>query len=214
MMPIAIARAGRLAACAGMLMMLLLSTACERVAPVRTLPKYVRGVYIPMIANQSFEPALEEDATRLTQEEFLLDGRVQVVPRDQADLMVVAEITDWRERASGTSGDDVVENTEYLLTANVRLFEPFDDEKPLAELPAIRIRENFNTDERSSRYAPEPDRREIILRELAERIVESTIEGFPTQVRNQPAGVTLPEVPLPGQVGRNDVLRAPRANEQ
>lgn len=151
---------------------------CERIAPIRTLPNWVQGVYVPMVKNTSYWPGIEEDVTRQIQESFLTDGRVSVVPKGAADLIVQVEITDWRTRTSGTTGDDVADRKEYTVTAVVKLFEPMSDE-PMATLPPIIGRGNFNTDIRSIDFKPEPDRVHEVLGNLAWTIVQTTMTGFP-----------------------------------
>jgi hypothetical protein len=192
------------------LLALLAATACERVAPIRTLPSWVRGVYIPVFKNKTFDPALEETATKLTAEAFLADGRVDIVPKSDADLTVVVEITKWDERASGTSGDKITDRNEYSLTASIKLFEPFDADKPgaepLADLGRIKVDTEFNIDARSTFYVAEPDRKEQLLRALADQVLYRTINGFPTNLRNLPPGATLPEVKGPETIKTNDVL--------
>ena len=169
-------------------------TGCERITPVRTLPAWVRGVYIPMIKNKSYEPGLEEQATRLTQEAFLFDGRLDVVPKHQADLIVVAEIIDWVDRSGGSSGDQVTTDEEIELTASISLFEPYNMSTPIATLPPLVIMRRFNIDTRSVDYEPEPDRTRELLENLARAIVDNTITGFPVQLGVTPVGDALPSI--------------------
>lgn len=181
----------------GVSLLLLAAGACERIAPVRTLPSWVRGVYVPMIKNKTVEPQIEETITRLTEEAFLTDGRVDVVPRQSADLTLVVTITGWESRVSNTSGDHVASDEEVTVTADVKLYEPFDMSKPLADLGPLRVNSGFNIDTRSTSYEVEPDRKERLLRQLADQIVFRTLNGFPTTLRNLPPGVSLPEVRTP-----------------
>ena len=182
---LAMTKRGAAAAAVTMLLLAFAAAGCQRVAPVRTLPPWVQGVYIPMLVNKSYEPALEEDATRFTQEAFLLDGRLNVVPERTADLILRAEITDWRTRVGGKSGDDIVDQTEYWLSANVHLFEPLATE-PLAELPEV-------------------DRKRELLRTLGEAIMQQTINGFPTNVATVP-GVPAAAPQLPSQIESFDLF--------
>lgn len=170
-----------LAACAILLTAVILG-GCERIAPIRTLPNWVQGVYVPMVKNTSYWPGIEEDLTRQVQESFLTDGRVSVVPKNAADLIVQVEVTDWRRRTSGTTGDDVADRTEYTVTATVKLFQPMSDE-PMATLPPIIARGAFNTDARSIDYVPEPDRAHEVLGSLAWTIVQTTMTGFPATMQ-------------------------------
>lgn len=193
-------RAARLIAGLTLAVALAVGTACERVRPVRTLPSWVRGIYVPMVVNKSYEPGLEEEATRLIQEAFLFDGRLDIVPKDQADLILVADIVDWREQASGSTGDKVTTDHEVEVKVNLSLFEPFNRDTPIAVLPQVAFSRDtknairFNTDVRSVDYEPEPDRKQEVLERLARTIVETTITGFPHEIGTTPINTALPTV--------------------
>ena len=131
---------------------ILAATGCQSVSPVRTLPSWVRGIYVPMVKNSSYEPGLEEIVTPLIQEEFLADGRLAVVPRSIADLIVSAEITDWTSRVSGSSGDHVADRQDITVLANLKLYEPNNMEEPLADLGRIMLVSGMDTDILDTRY--------------------------------------------------------------
>lgn len=193
-------------------LVLILATGCERVAPVRTLPSWVRGIYIPTFKNKSFEPQIEENATRLTQEAFLADGRVDIVPKSEADLTLVVEIQDWQSMTTNTTGEHVATDDDVTLIASAKLFEPFDNKEPLADLGTIKVTTRFNVDTRSIEYIPEPDRKDQLLRALAQQILYKTITGFPTNLRDLPPGVTVPQYRSPESIEGGDVLK-PRKSE-
>lgn len=166
---------------------------CERVYPVRTLPNWVQGVYIPMIQNQSTEPGLEETATRMIQEEFLADGRLRVVPKDHADVQIVAKIKDFRVRTENFDSDRIARTAEIMMTTELQLFDPFDAEKPFADLGTIVTNSLFADDARSVNYRIKPDATRDALNQLARQIVGRTISGFPADLKGLPEGVKVPE---------------------
>jgi hypothetical protein len=194
---------------AGLSLMLaagLLAAGCERIAPVRTLPAWVRAVYVPMVQNQSYEPAIEEQATQLTQEAFLAEGQLDVVDKRDADAMLLVSIDDWRIGPGGTSGDKITDAHIVRATASVRLCEPHDPDSVIADLGQVRVMSQFLTDPRSVRFVAEPDRKEAVLREMASRIVFQTLNGFPTKVVPYGQGGKGPAV-SPYDVQTGDVLR-------
>lgn len=178
---------------------------CERIAPIRTLPSWVRGVYIPMVQNTSFEPAIEEQATMLTQEAFLADGQVDVVRKNEADATLKIKIKDWQTRGSGTSGDRITSSDRVSVVASVWLVEPFNEDSIIADLGDVTAVQNFNIDARSVRFIPEPDRKEQILRGLANQIVSKTLSGFPANVA--PYGNATPPPTSPQDIRSQDILR-------
>jgi len=194
-----------LAAALAMSLLMLLTAGCERIAPIRTLPSWVRGVYIPVFKNKTYEPQIEEDATRYTQETFLRDGRVDIVPKKDADVVVMVEIMAWNGRASGNSGEHIVNRESQTVTASVKLYEPFATE-PLVDLGKVNVRADFYIDTRSTEYTDEPTRKEILLRALADQILFRTINGFPVNLKNLPAGTLVPEFKNPESISTGDIL--------
>lgn len=200
-------RATRLGLLALVLAVGLLTTACERITPIRTLPSWVRGVYIPVFKNRTYEPQIEEYITRYTQEAFLADGRVGIVPKEQADAIVKGEIVEWHIENAGNAADHVMDREDVTIVASVKLYEPYeeDDQKPLADLGKITFRTTFNVDTRSINFDPEPDRKTLAMRSLAQQIMQHTITGFPAQAGTTP-GVPMPEYRSPESIPRRDVI--------
>lgn len=202
-----------LAGLLGLLLILSLAAGCQRIAPIRTLPSWVRGVYIPVFKNETYEPQLEETATRLTQEAFLADGRVDVVPKEQADLVLQVTLMDWTAETVRTRGDYIGRTDEILLTYGIKLYDPFDMEHPMADLGRFRISTAFNIDIRSNRYEPEPDRKERLMRQLSEQILLRVINGFPASAAGIAPGSTVPQFRTPESIPMEDPLQ-PRPEQE
>ncbi|MBI3735076.1 hypothetical protein HY256_00995, partial [Candidatus Sumerlaeota bacterium] len=136
---------------------------CTRVYPVRTLPSWVRGIYIPMVMNKTTEPGIEEIATRQVQEEFMADGRVNVVPKSQADLQLVAVIKSFRTQVDSYDNDRIARRKEVLITSELKLYDPEvdpfkPDQEPIANLGTILTRYRYSGDLRSVNVLTEDER--------------------------------------------------------
>jgi hypothetical protein len=182
-----------------------LGLGCERIAPIRTLPNWVRGIYIPVFHNDVYEASIEEDATRLTQEAFLNDGRLSIVGKADADAMLLARITEWEDEAGGSTSDRVTTSRYVTIKATVKLCEPFDEKRVIASLGTITASGVFTSDVRSVRYQSEPERKQALLEELAKQIVNKTINGFPSA--DTPLGTSPGPATSPSQVLDKDLLR-------
>ena len=180
---------------------------CERIYPVRTLPGWVRGIYIPMMKNETSEPGLIELATRSTQEEFMADGRLLIVPKRDADLKLVATILDYRILVDRRDSDYIPRVEEIIMLTKVELYDPFDDEKPIAHLGVIRTSTLVASDPRSTNYMIEPEAKRSAMNLLARQIVNRTINGFPETLRGLPKGVSVPRGPQPGSGSPSNVFR-------
>jgi hypothetical protein len=63
----------------------LLLQGCGDVPVNKSVPDAVQRVSIPVFENRTVQPNLESDLTRKVVQDFISDGRVQVVPKEQAD---------------------------------------------------------------------------------------------------------------------------------
>jgi len=110
------------------------------------------------------------------------------------------------ERARlGNSGEHIVNRESQTVTASVKLYEPFATE-PLVDLGKVNVRADFYIDTRSTEYTDEPTRKEILLRALADQILFRTINGFPVNLKNLPAGTLVPEFKNPESISTGDIL--------
>lgn len=169
---------------------------CQRVTPVRTLPNWVRSVYIPMVQNHTGEIGIEELATQLIQEEFLADGRLRVAPKERSDLQIAATIIGYDETNWGLDSDDIARRRMINMTVRVLLLDPtddpFDPQHVIADLGELYVRSPYNSDTRSITYTVEPDRHYQAMNLLANLVVQQTITGFPVEIRGLPEGSRVP----------------------
>lgn len=181
---------------------------CQRVAPVRTLPSWVRGIYVPVMENKSFEPGLETIATKAVQQAFIEDGRVDIVPRENADLVLVGTILDWKTKSSHTTGDHVTTNEDATMTVNLKLFEPLNMDQPVADLGNVVVQNGFYIDVRSTDYVPEPDRMSAMMNQFGSMALDKVVTGFPTQLRNAPPDALLPPSESADEIQTDRPLKA------
>ncbi len=190
------------------------SVSCTRVYPVRTLPNWVRGIYIPMVMNKSKEPGIEEIATRMAQEEFLADGQIRIVPKSQADLQLVAVIKSYTILSddSSSGGDRISNRDEIIIASELKLYDPSvdpfkPDQEPIANLGEMRTRFQISSDTRQRNYIPEPDAKEDLFGAWARQVVSRTITGFPVELQGLPQGTQMQQMRQPDHGIQGDVFR-------
>jgi len=59
------------------------------------LPDNVTSIYIPYVKNETMEYGVEEEVTDALIREFIKDGRLAVVPRDEADVVLEGFIDEY-----------------------------------------------------------------------------------------------------------------------
>lgn len=71
-------------------------TSCGH-TPIRILPEHIKSLYIPFFINQTFQYGLEEVMTNRVIEEFIKDGRLEVVDRELADTELKGTILSYQK---------------------------------------------------------------------------------------------------------------------
>lgn len=171
--------------------------ACTRIPPVRILPSHINSIYIVTFENRSYEPGIEEKLTRLTQEEFLLDGRLNVAVRPNADAILAGKIQKFNVLSGRFSTDDFPLSSEIEVVADVSLYDPSDRkrEKPLMTWENIDARYSYVSDARRIIQKSTEDAYEEALRSLARQIVFAVITQRPTKIAPGVLSVSGPAPP-------------------
>ncbi|MCX8036709.1 MAG: LPS assembly lipoprotein LptE [Candidatus Sumerlaeia bacterium] len=161
-----------------------MAAACTRIPPVRILPTHINSIYIVTFENRSYEPGIEEKLTKLTQEEFLLDGRLTVTTRPNADAILAGKIQYYNVLSGRLGTDDFPLSSEIEVVADVSLYDPSDRkrEKPLMTWQNIDARYSYVSDARRIIQMSAEDASEEALRSLARQIVFAVITQRPTKV--------------------------------
>ena len=172
-----------LAAASLLLAIALLANGCANIPPSRRLPESIRGVYIPMVQNESYEPGVEEYLTRKLQEEFLVDGELQVRPRRQADVSLQIVLKKVLSDSGRFHRDRFALQTELTLIADAKLYSIDDLERtePLFLWSNIEALSSYSSDSRHSASMLRVDGRRAALDRLAQAIVAHVITQSPDQ---------------------------------
>lgn len=176
----------------------MVASSCTRVSRERTLPPSIRTVDVPMFVNRTAEPAIEEDATIFTQEEFLADGRLDLVREGEADAIVSVELTDFQELATSFDSDDFPRRTRYSVTADVRIYQNIPGRPQYGPRRTVTASRSFINDPRRLTYDTKGDGQELVLRDLSRRIVRDVLTGgVGDYIEGQPAADRSGDVQIP-----------------
>lgn len=163
---------------AGLVLLLVLSlVGCAGREEGRELPRGARDLHVPPFENESNEIALENLLTEAAVQQFLADGRVNLVddPRE-ADVVLRGTITGYRRSPVIFNARDIVQQYRVRMAARLRLVEPGTGEV-LREVRGI-TRRTFYSDE----VAPvetEEDAQQRVVDQLGRDVVRRTLRGWP-----------------------------------
>lgn len=180
---------------------------CTRIPPVRILPASINSVYVPIFENLSYEPGVEEKLTRLTVEEFLSDGRLDVVRWRNADVVVVGKLRKFSTRMDRLGRDDFPITSRIFAIADVELYDPSDRERkePLMSWRDIDVEYSYISDVRRVVEISPEDAFEEALQRLARRIVATVITSRPEEAEELRAAAVEPKPAVPRrELGREE----------
>ncbi len=143
-----------------------------------TAPHHIRTLYVETFRNETFEPGLESELTNEIINRFLFDGTLQVTSRGKADAVLTGTVTTYlREPLAFTSAEEV---EEYRLTLFVDM--KLSDTRTQKVLWEERRFVGDTTYFTTGRLAKSEEKaRTEALVELARRIVDRTVEEWPSE---------------------------------
>ncbi len=138
---------------------------CKTIPFQRSLPQWVKRVYIPMAENRSFEPGLEEQITSAFTQEVLSNGELDVTQKSRCDAVVKIIIKEYKERSDDFASDDIESYREVVAVLAVELYDPSDEKNPFGIVEDFEVDMRYRSEFRSSRATTYSDARD----EFAER---------------------------------------------
>lgn len=138
------------------------------------LPQNLETIAVPMFTNKTTEPELEILVTNGVIQELISDGTLQVVEEDNADTLLVGEITGYIREPLRYTQDQVTR--EYRLRIIVRLrFVNLVENKIMWEYPRLEGETTFFI----TSSLPESERIALpdAIEDLSHDVVEKVVEG-------------------------------------
>ena len=75
-----------------------------------SLPPHLKTIFISIFKNTSSQPEIHRELTSAVLESFISDGRLEVVKKDDADLIMDANLTYYKQRNVSFGSQDLVAN--------------------------------------------------------------------------------------------------------
>lgn len=141
-----------------------------------TLPPDIKTVYVPLFANKSREPLVENNATAALIAELQKDGTLKVVNMENADVVLECTLTSVSLNPLRYNRSDVTKPNEYRLTLAASLtLKRVRDQEVLCEASVIgESTFPFVGNLTSAKQSAMPRAAE----DLAKRIVEKAVEAW------------------------------------
>jgi hypothetical protein len=167
--------------------LLLLGTAAVSVAAIprpQRLPTYIKRIYVREFKNNSRWFGAQADLTLYVNDEFMLDGRLDVVQSERADVRLEGKIANFEEIPSGFGGDRFPLISTMRLTCNIELWDPYDSDRlvPIARY-SVPTLVQYVSDPRRSISETQTEARDRLLRQAAHNIMWTVMQASPAPDR-------------------------------
>jgi len=151
-------------------------TGCAGYRLGSTLPPDIKTIYVPLFANKSREPLVENQATAATIAELQKDGTLKVVNAEKADVILECTVIAISLNPLQYSRTDVTKPNEYRLTISASFtLKSVRDKEVLCDASVIgESTFPFYGNLTSAKQSAMPRAAE----DLAKRIVEKAIEAW------------------------------------
>ena len=155
--------------------------------------------------------AAQAELTLYVNDEFMSDGRLDVVQDKRSDVRLEGHIKSYRELTPGTSGDRFGLIKQMEMICHVELWDPYDTDR-IAPIAKYVVAANIQSlsDPRRTISETDTDARERLLRQMAKNIVQAVL----TQKPEEPTDLEKKRVEKykqrQGPEGREPAITAPR----
>jgi hypothetical protein len=178
----------------------LAAAACDDLPLKSNLPNEDTKVYIPDFENKTSEPGLDTLLTQKVIQNFLIDGRLQVVPQDKADMVLKGTIERYDRLVMTRDQNQVPQQYKLQVVVDLTLVEVKGNKElwtthtivsltPGESLTGEEFDSTNNTSLRefTTYYVlnvagvppeDEPTAQNRLLDQMASRVVRRTIDGF------------------------------------
>lgn len=194
-----------------LLLVAICSSAQAVVSPARNLPSHIKRVYIREFKNNSRYFGAQAPLTLHVNDEFMLDGRLDVVQSERSDARIEGQIVAYREYSNTFGSDEFPLVTVMELNCIVELWDPYDPDRLV---PLFRFNVpttiQYVSDSRRSIAETETEAKDRLLRQVARNVVLTVLEGKPIPPRRIDKANTLRYQERRGVQKYEPVITTPR----
>ncbi len=166
---------------AGMTMLIL--SGCSKYyynpAP-QILPQYISKIAIRPFTNHTKQYSLEDKLTLAVQQRFNIDGRYQITTEDQADGVVIGDITKYILEPLAYDANHVPTQYKLWILANVTFYDKIKNQSLWTE-PNLQGIVTYNSaSSNQTGTLTDVEAQQQIWDQMSKDIVTRTLEGFGT----------------------------------
>ncbi len=163
--------------------LVLLVTGCSKYyynpAP-QILPQYISKISIRPFANRTQQYGLEDKLTLAVQQKFNQDGRFQITSEDQADGVLIGEISKYIQEPLAYDQNNVPKQFKLWILVNLSFYDKIRNQTLWTEPNMQGILTYFSASSNNTGALTDVEAQQQIWNQFAVDITTRTLEGFGT----------------------------------
>jgi len=163
--------------------------------PVEILPKHIKTIAVPTFINRTARYGIESKLTDAVIEEFIRDGHLSIVKKQEADAILTGEIVTYVLEPLSYDATEVVEQYKLWVVVNLS-FKDSTTGQVLWEEKRESVNGNliggiegdvryYVTPKAGRTVETEEEAQERLVIELADRVVRRTVYGWGSRIEIQ-----------------------------
>jgi hypothetical protein len=161
----------------------LLVTGCSKYyynpAP-QIMPQYISKIAIRPFANRTQQYGIEDKLTLAVQQQFNQDGRWQITTEDQADGVLIGEISKYIQEPLAYDQNNVPKQFKLWILVNVSFYDKIRNQTLWTEPNMQEILTYNSASSNNTGALTDVEAQQQIWNEFAVDITSRTLEGFGT----------------------------------
>lgn len=86
-----------------------------------TLPPHLKTIFIPVFENTSTQPEIHRELTSIVLQSFISDGRLKIVKKEEADLVMDATLNYYNIRNASFNSQDLVSDIIIEIAVDIKV---------------------------------------------------------------------------------------------
>lgn len=160
-----------------LLMSILLVTGCGK-TPVSVLPTYIKKIAVNNFSNNTVQYGIEDKLTKKVIEEFLRDGRLEIVKAEDADALLTGVIVRYSLEPVSYDAQSVVEQYKLYIGVDVTFQDQVQGTTMWTESNIHEDYTYYVTAKAGQLVETETDAQEAVTDLLARDVVKRTVVGW------------------------------------
>jgi outer membrane lipopolysaccharide assembly protein LptE/RlpB len=152
-------------------------TACGK-QPVSVLPTYIKKIAVNNFSNNTVHYGIEDKLTKKVIEEFLRDGRLEIVKTEEADALLTGVIVRYSLEPVSYDAQSVIEQYKLYIGVDVTLHDQVQGTTMWTENNIHEDYTYYVTAKAGQLVETENDAQEAVTDLLSRDVVKRTVVGW------------------------------------